>query len=59
MSLVDSKRNFESEIQALRSTVSQINTEKDVALLQHQQCTEEFSDLECKLLKSQSEQEKI
>ncbi|XBH86830.1 hypothetical protein VPH35_074416 [Triticum aestivum] len=57
--LADSKSEFESEIHSLRSTVSQINTEKDVALLQHQQCTEEVSDLECKLLKSQSEQEKI
>ncbi|XBI69799.1 hypothetical protein VPH35_064434 [Triticum aestivum] len=57
--LVDSKSKFESEIHSLRSTVSQINTEKDVALLQHQQCIEEVSDLESKLLKSQSEQEKI
>uniref|UniRef100_A0A453IU18 NAB domain-containing protein n=1 Tax=Aegilops tauschii subsp. strangulata TaxID=200361 RepID=A0A453IU18_AEGTS len=57
--LVDSKSEFESEIHSLRSTVTQINTEKDVALLQHQQCIEEVSDLESKLLKSQSEQEKI
>ncbi|KAI4992876.1 hypothetical protein ZWY2020_007189 [Hordeum vulgare] len=57
--LVDSKSKFESEIHSLRSTISQINTEKDVALLQHQKCVEEVSDLESKLLESQLEQEKI
>ncbi|KAM0880037.1 hypothetical protein ACQ4PT_033849 [Festuca glaucescens] len=57
--MVDSKRVFESEIHALRSTVSQINTEKDVALLQHQQCVEQVSDLESRLLKAESEREKI
>ncbi|KAK1652806.1 hypothetical protein QYE76_070611 [Lolium multiflorum] len=57
--MVDSKSKFESEIHALRSTVSQINTEKDVALLQHQQCVEQVSDLESRLLKAESEREKI
>ncbi|CAM0871390.1 unnamed protein product [Alopecurus aequalis] len=57
--LVDTKTKFESEIHALRCTVSQINSEKDVALLQHQQCIEQVSDLESKLWIAQSEQEKI
>lgn len=57
--MVDSTSKFESEIHALRSTVSQINTEKDVALLQHQQYVEQVSNLECRLLKAHSEREKI
>lgn len=58
-SLGDSKRKIEREIQALTSTISQMNTAKDVALLQHQQCIEEVSDLESKLTKAQSERGKI
>uniref|UniRef100_A0ACD5WQW3 Uncharacterized protein n=2 Tax=Avena sativa TaxID=4498 RepID=A0ACD5WQW3_AVESA len=57
--MVDLKNKFESEIHALRSTVSEIKTEKDVALLQHQQFVVQVSDLESKLLKAHSEREKI
>uniref|UniRef100_A0ACD5WF96 Uncharacterized protein n=1 Tax=Avena sativa TaxID=4498 RepID=A0ACD5WF96_AVESA len=57
--MVDLKSKFESEIHALRSTVSEIKTEKDVALLQHQHCVEQVSNLESKLLKAHSEREKI
>jgi len=38
--LKDSKNELQSEIQSLKSIISQLNTEKNAAVLQHQQSVE-------------------
>ncbi|KAM0822092.1 hypothetical protein ACQ4PT_071729 [Festuca glaucescens] len=56
-SLRDLKSELQNEIESLRGTISQVNTEKDGALLQHQQVVERVSMLESQLLNIQSELE--
>ncbi|KAL6883650.1 hypothetical protein ACP4OV_011064 [Aristida adscensionis] len=49
----------ENEIQTLKATVLQLNSDKDTSLLQYNQSTEQISTLESELSKAQADLEKL